>query len=316
MFGDEHFYFRRLIHGTTLHGTQFLDDERRDEPLSYYHRSGPIGEVMMVYNTPERLPNLAVIGLGTGTMACYARPGQHLTFYDIDPVVRRLSFDGNPMYFSYVQDARDRGAHLELVMGDARLTMERKQLKDSEKYGVIVVDAFSSDAIPVHLITREAMQIYLDKLAPDGLLAFHISNRYFDLRPALYNLAKEHGLSSVYQSDDRESDKESTALMGKSSSTWVILARDSKHLDGLRALNSWEDLRADLYGQLFQLSLWPDPGVGLSSQTMLMHKLLDQAISRRPSQWKELQPDENWPDLGKVGVWTDDYSNLLSVFDW
>ena len=316
MFGDEHFYFRRLVHGTTLHGTQFLNDERRDEPLTYYHRSGPIGEVMMLYNTPERLPNLAVIGLGTGTMACYARPGQHLTFYDIDPVVRRLSFDGNPMYFSYVQDARDRGAHLDLVMGDARLTMERQQVTESEKYGVIVVDAFSSDAIPVHLITREAMQVYLDKLAPDGLLAFHISNRYFDLKPVLYNLAQERGLSSVYQSDDREADKESTALLGKSSSTWVVLARDSKYLDGLRALNDWEDRRADLYGQFFRLSLWPDPGVGLASQTMLMHKLLDQAISRRPSQWKELEPDKNWPDLGKVGVWTDDYSNLLSVFDW
>jgi hypothetical protein len=317
IFGNEHFYFRRLIHGTTLHGTQFLDKERRDEPLTYYHASGPIGEVMMVYNTPERLPNLAVIGLGTGTMACYARPGQHLTFYDIDPVVRRFSFDGNPMYFSYVQDARDRGAHVEpLVMGDARLTMERKQLKDSEKYGVIVVDAFSSDAIPVHLLTSEAMQIYLDKLTPDGLLAFHISNRYFDLKPALYNLAREHGLSSVYQSDDRETDKESTAMLGKSSSTWVILARDSKYLDGLRALNGWEDLRAELYGQFFQLSLWPDPGVGLSSQTMLMHKLLDQAISHRPSKWEELEPKKGWPDLGKVGVWTDDYSNLLSVFDW
>jgi spermidine synthase len=315
-FGDEQFYFRRLIHGTTLHGMQFLNEDRRDEPLTYYHRSGPIGEVMLAYNMPERLPNLAVIGLGTGTMACYARPGQHLTFYDIDPVVRRLSFDGNPAYFGYVHDARERGAHLELVMGDARLTMERKHLEDSEKYGIIVVDAFSSDAIPIHLITHEAMQVYLDKLTPDGLLAFHISNRYLDLRPVLYNLAQERHLAAVYQSDDREVDPRSTAMLGKSSSTWVVLARKKHYLDGLRALNEWEDKRKDVWAELMPLSLWPDPGLGMSGQAMLVRNLLDEAISRRPSKWKELEPDVTWPDLAKVGVWTDDYSNLLSVFDW
>jgi spermidine synthase len=315
-FGDERFYFRRLIHGTTLHGMQFLNEDRREEPLTYYHRTGPIGEVMLAYNTPERLPNLAVIGLGTGTMACYAQPGQHLTFYDIDPVVRRLSFDGNPAYFGYVHDARERGAQLELVMGDARLTMERKQLEDAAKYGIIVVDAFSSDAIPIHLITHEAMQVYLDKLTPDGLLAFHISNRYLDLRPVLYNLAQERGLAAVYQSDDREVDPHSTALLGKSSSTWVVLAHKKHHLNGLRALNDWEDERADLRSELLPLSLWPDPGMGLTAQAMLLRNLLDEAISKRPSKWKELEPDANWPDLAKVGVWTDDYSNLLSVFDW
>ncbi len=213
--------FRRLIHGTTLHGMQSLDDDRRDEPLTYYHHSGPIGQVMQVYNRDGRR-NLAVIGLGTGTMACYARSGQNLTFYDIDPVVRRLSFDEDKPYFSYVNDARQRGAHLELVMGDARLTMERKQLNESEKYGIIAVDAFSSDAIPIHLITREAMQVYLDKLTEDGLLAFHISNRYLDLKPVLANLATERGLAAVYQSDDRERN-DSRIFPGKSNSTWVVL---------------------------------------------------------------------------------------------
>jgi hypothetical protein len=306
--------FRRLIHGTTLHGMQFLDEERRDEPLTYYHHTGPIGQVMEVYNRDGRR-NLAVIGLGTGTMACYARPGQHLTFYDIDPVVRRLSFDEDRPYFTYVSDARARGAHLELVMGDARLTMERKQLDQSQKYGIIAVDAFSSDAIPIHLITREAMQVYLDKLTEDGLLTFHISNRYLDLKPVLLNLAREHKLAAVYQSDDREHD-DSRIFPGKSNSTWVVLARTSEHLDGLRALNDWEDRRANVRANLLPLALWPDNGTGLAAQAMLLRNLLDEEVARRPSKWRELEPDESWPDLQKVGVWTDDYSNLLSVFDW
>jgi spermidine synthase len=308
--GSEAFVFRRLIHGTTLHGMQFLDDDRRDEPVTYYHITGPIGQVMQVYNKDNKR-NLAVIGLGTGTMASYARPGQHLTFYDIDPVVRRLSFDEGDPFFTFVEDARQRGAHLELVMGDARLTMERKKLADSEKYGVIVVDAFSSDAIPIHLITREALDVYLDKLAENGLLCFHISNRYLDLRPVLLNLARERDLAAVFQSDNREEN-----YPGKSSSTWVILARKSAYLDGLRELNEYEDLRKDTLRELLPLILWPDNGSGLTAQSYLLYGLLSEEVFKRPSKWEELEPDETWPDLQKVGVWTDDYSNLLSVFSW
>ncbi|HEY7422841.1 MAG TPA: hypothetical protein VH682_01145 [Gemmataceae bacterium] len=319
-FRGETFVLRRLVHGTTLHGMQFLDKDRRDEPLTYYHPTGPIGQLMMAYNHPDpksgRPPNLAVIGLGTGTMACYARPGQHLTFYDIDPVVRRYSFDEGAPYFTYVKDARDRGAQLELVMGDARLTMEKKKLDASEKYGIMVIDAFSSDAIPIHLITREALQVYLDKLAENGLLCFHISNRYLDLKPVLLNLARERGLSGVYQSDDHEEDRQSTALLGKSSSSWVVLARQSAYLDDLRNLNSWEDQRKEVQKVLLPLALLPDNGMGMTAQAALMHNFLNEEICKRPSKWQELKPDEKWPDLEKVGVWTDDYSNLLSVFWW
>lgn len=325
---DELFVFRRLVHGTTLHGMQFLNEDRRDEPLTYYHRSGPIGEVMMVYNdkdTPVEKMNLAVLGLGTGTMAAYARPGQHLTFYDIDPVVKRLSFDeGNDPfpYFTFVQDARERGAKLDLVMGDARLTMERQNLEDSEKYGVMVIDAFSSDAIPIHLITREAVQVYLDKLAEDGLLCFHISNRHLDLKPVLHNLARqsyrsaENGLTAIYQNDDRETAARSTALLGKSSSTWVVLARNQERLLPLLDLNDWEDRRKEARSEMLPLTLWPDNGTGMVGQAILMRNLLDEALCKRPSLWKPLEPDESWPDLKKVGVWSDDYSNLLSVFWW
>jgi spermidine synthase len=315
-YGEDKEDSRKLMHGTTLHGIQFLSPDLNTEPLTYYHRSGPIGRVMAAYNDGKR--NLAVIGLGTGTMACYAQPGQHLTFYDIDPVVRRLSFDEEKPYFTYVEEARKRGADLELVMGDARLTMERKQLEDSEKYGIIVVDAFSSDAIPIHLITREALQVYLDKLTEDGLLCFHISNRYLDLRPVLANHVKERGLAAVNQSDSWATDPERDAFAfpAKSSSSWVVIARKSKYLDALRKQNQWADERKEALLQLAPLTVWPDNGNGLALQASFLHGLLSSPITEYPTLWEELEPDSKWPSLEKVGTWTDDYSNLLSVFSW
>jgi hypothetical protein len=312
--------YRRLIHGTTMHGKQFLSDERRDEPLTYYHLSGPIGQLMTVYNHDPR-HNLAVIGLGTGTMAAYALPGQHITFYDIDPVVRRLSFDEADPYFTYVNDARRRGAHVDLVMGDARLTMERQHLTEAEKYSLIVVDAFSSDAIPIHLITREALKVYLDKLTEAGLLAFHVSNRYLDLRPVLANLAQEAGLVGVYESDDQEQ------YPGKSTSTWVVLARKDDYLDGLRTLNNWEYWRSALQQAFWPFIGWPDYGSGLSGQALCLHAFLGEEVCKWQTDWRELldlkpagkepgSKGDPWSSLEQVGVWSDDYSNLLSVFSW
>jgi spermidine synthase len=318
---DADYELRRLDHGTTLHGMQCLNEERRDEPLTYYHHSGPIGQLMLAYNGPDTSPdkmNMAVIGLGTGCMAAHARPGQHLTFYDIDPIVKRFSFDEDKPFFTFVEGARKRGATVDLVMGDARLTMARQQLKDSDKYGIIVVDAFSSDAIPIHLITREALDVYLDKLTPDGLIVFHISNRYLDLAPVLYNLARERGLSAVTQSDYREEEENpaSSELMAKTSSTWVVLSPSQERLNKLLALNEWEDRRHEMRADLFDLSLWPDNGAGLAGQAMFLRNFLDEAMCQRSAKWKPLEPENDWPDLNSVGVWTDDYSNLFSVFSW
>jgi hypothetical protein len=260
-----------------------------------------------------------VIGLGTGSMSCFARKGQHLTFYDIDPIVKRLSFDKGEApypYFTFVQDAIARGANVDLVMGDARLTMAHKELKDSEKYGFILVDAFSSDAIPIHLLNLKALDVYLDKLTEDGLLCFHISNRYLDLEPVLYNLAKERDLVAVVQSDERETDPHSTALLGKTSSTWVVLSRQQKRLDQLLDLNGWEDDREEIRHELLPLILWPDGGMGLVGQAIFLRNFLDEELSKRPAQWHPLKPKDHWPDLNTVGVWTDDYSNLFSVFSW
>jgi spermidine synthase len=318
---DDYFLLQRLDHGTTLHGMQCLNPDRRNEPLTYYHHTGPIGELMLAYNGPDAPPekmNIAVIGLGTGCMAAHARSGQHLTFYDIDPIVKRFSFDEDDPYFTFVEGARERGAKVDLVMGDARLTMARQQLKDPDKYGMIVVDAFSSDAIPIHLMTLEALDVYLDKLTKDGLIVFHISNRYLDLAPVLYNLAQARGLAAVTQTDYREEEDapHSSELMAKTSSTWVVLSPSEERLDKLLALNDWEDVRLEIRGQLFWLSLWPDNGAGLSGQAMLLHNFLGEAMCQRPAKWNPLGPESDWPDLKKVGIWTDDYSNLFSVFSW
>jgi hypothetical protein len=256
---------RYLYHGTTVHGKQYQVAPLDDEPLTYYHRSGPIGQVMSVYNRDGRR-NLGVIGLGAGSLAHYAKPGQHVTFYEIDPVVRRLAFDEDQPYFTFVRNARRRGAHLELLMGDGRLTIERQQLTEADKYGILVVDAFSSDAIPLHLITHEALQVYLNRLTEDGLLAFHVSNRHLDLQPVLANLAKARDLAALSQRDTL------TQYPGKTPSTWVVLARKPQYLNGLCGLSVWGELK---------------PGEG-----------------------------EQWPDLDKVGVWSDDYSNLLRVLRW
>jgi spermidine synthase len=283
-----------------------------------------MGDMMLVYNgedTPAEKMNLAVIGLGTGSMACYARKHQHLTFYDIDPIVKRLSFDKGEApfpYFSFVQDAKDRGANVDLVMGDARLTMARQQLKDSEKYGFILVDAFSSDAIPIHLISQEALNIYLSKLTEDGVICFHISNRYLDLEPVLYNLAEAQSpnLWAVVKSDNRETDPSSTAFLAKTSSTWVALSRSQKSLEKLRELNDWEDKRKPLLDALASVWMLPDNGTGATCQAICLWHLFDEELCKRTSEWRVLEPQNDWPDLDTVGVWTDDYSNLFSVFSW
>jgi hypothetical protein len=278
-----------LMHGTTLHGIQLrspadpeADLRWRQQPMTYYHRTGPVGNVFGVYNTDPSRP-FGVIGLGTGTMASYALPGQHVTFYDIDPVVRGISFDSD-RFFTYTADARARGAEPELVMGDARLTMERQQLRDDQKYGLLIIDAFSSDAIPVHLITREALELYLERLRPDGIVLFHVSNRYLDLRPVLANLAQEEKLTGYAYADDREKSS-APAQTGRFPSTWVALARKPEHLDRLLRQPAWGEIQP-----------------ALKSATLLA------GFVKAP--WEALKPDP------KVGVWTDDFSNLLSVFNW
>ena len=185
--------YNLLYHGTTLHGAQSLSPSRRREPLTYYHRTGPLGQVFTTFSRKSSKSRVAIIGLGTGTMACYGEPGQNWTFYEIDPAVERIARDKR--YFTFL---RDSPAKVEVVLGDARLSLAKAP---DHQYDLIVLDAFSSDAIPVHLITREALKLYLSKLADHGILAFHISNRYLNLKPVLGDLARDANLACLVQED-------------------------------------------------------------------------------------------------------------------
>ena len=224
--------YHELTHGTTLHGIQHLRSARRREPLTYYHPSGPLGDVFgfFVGDTP-RLNQVAAIGLGTGSVACYASPGQRWTFYEIDPAVARIATD--PRLFTYLQDCLEQ---VTFVMGDARLSLARAP---PETYDLILVDAFTSDAIPIHLMTREAVQLYLSKLHRGGLLAFHISNRYLKLHPVLANLAGELGLLCAGRSGSITSKERA---LGISPSTWVVLARPGTDLGALVRKRTWRPL--------------------------------------------------------------------------
>lgn len=246
-----------LVHGTTLHGQQLRTEEKRTTPSTYYHPSGPVGDVMKVLTESRTLDDAAFVGLGAGSMAAYAKAGMHFTFFEIDDGIERLASDER--VFSYVPDARARGAAVEIRIADGRIGLSKV---GDASYRVIVLDAFSSDAIPVHLLTREAVDMYMGKLKSEGLLAVHISNRYFKLAPVLAKIAESLSLAA-YMRDDNVVTKEQSAD-GKAESTWVILARDSKHLRGLEVLPTWERLTAskedplwtDEYSNILRVMNW------------------------------------------------------------
>jgi hypothetical protein len=314
--------YHLLMHGTTTHGLQCQEsndktnpNSRRRESLTYYHRRCPVGQVMdgltwwpKVSDTPfspswasdarmpvsligmgaanvfggsglplEQLvdcwsePPYATIGLGTGTMASYGRPFQHVHYYEIDDHVRAMSLppDGSEPLFSYIQDAQKRGSEVRILMGDARLKMSTPYEEGGGPdgfYHAIIVDAFSSDAIPTHLITQQAIKMYMQKLAPGGILCVHTSNRHVDLVPVVADVAHSLGLACKlgHWPPQGKHGVEDTAVhgMGYYSSEWVMVARTA---DDLKRLDS---------------STWHP--------------------ARR----------------GNRPPWTDDYSNLLSVFRW
>src|SRR5262249_21441939 len=192
-----------------------------------YHPSGPIGQVFRAAGA--RFENVAVLGLGTGALACYAERRDDWTFYEIDPLVERIARD--PRYFTYLQNSR---GTLKVVLGDGRLSLQQAA---PAAYDLIVLDAFSSDAIPVHLLTKEALQLYLSRLRSGGLIAVHISNRYLDLEPALAALAREAGLSGIVKADNRFSDAD--AMLGRLKSTWMIMARTGEPLMHLSSEPGW-----------------------------------------------------------------------------
>ena len=220
-----------LFDGQTIHGMQSLDPASSREPLSYYTRSGPVGQIFAAMAGSENLKEVGVVGLGAGAMACYAAPGEEFTFYEIDPLVERIARDQH--YFTFLKDCAP-GARV--MLGDARISLRNAP---DRRYGILVLDAFGADAVPVHLLTREAIQLYLSKLGGHGLLVFHISNRYLDLAKILGNVAGDaHLIALVEQDSENIAD-------GKLPSRWIVMGRSKDDLGALGSDARWTALSSD-----------------------------------------------------------------------
>jgi hypothetical protein len=231
-----------LYHGTTTHGGQSFAPENMLEPLTYYHRDGPVGGFFDVFGGTRNTRRVAVVGLGTGTIACYGRKGEDWTFYEIDPAVEEVARD--PDYFTFLRDCPAK-----VVLGDARLSLAH--VPDSS-LGLVILDAFSSDAIPIHLLTEQALRLYLSKLGPDGVMLIHISNRYIDLAPVLGNLAHTIGLAGALRRDEEDKDA------NRYGSDWVVLARRPDLLAQLKRDTRWAELP-----QSRSIGVWRDDHANL-----------------------------------------------------
>lgn len=214
-----------LMHGQVKHGFQFAEgDPRRKEPVSYYGRASGLGLAIRALRGPgaRRRPlRLGGVGLGAGVMAAWARPSDRLTFYEINPLVLRLSGE----YFTYL---RDTSGAVDVVMGDARLSLERETAAGAaprpEPLDLLAIDAFSSDAIPLHLLTREAFGTYFGRLRPGGVLAVHLTNRFLDLEPLVRGLALERGLKTVVIDNPKDE------AAGAEAANWMLVSGDEKFL--------------------------------------------------------------------------------------
>lgn len=234
---------RLMLSGTTNHGVQSVNPALKCEPLSYYSKGGPVGQLLEGLPGDAGTRRMGVVGLGTASMAAYARPGQSWTFYEINPVVEQLARD--PEYFTYLRDC---APDARVVTGDARLMLAREP---DASFDVLVLDAFSSDAIPVHLMTVEALDLYFRKLAPGGVLALHISNRFLALTPVVSSLARRSGLVGVVQvhlpSDDQRAISAEIVP-----SRWAVVARREPDLGALASDSRWRSLDD------FEGPLWTD----------------------------------------------------------
>ncbi len=221
--------FHELAHGNISHGAQNLDPAHRRDPLTYYTRSGPAGQLILARQRIGAVKRVAVIGLGAGSLACYRREGESWTFYEIDPLVLRIARDAR--YFSYLRDC---APEAQVTLGDARISLASAA---DRTYDLMLLDAYSADAIPVHLLTREAIALYRQKLAPSGIIVLHVSNRYFDLESVVAALARDAGLVSLIRRDVALSKEESR--MGKTESVWMLLAEPTTALDEIAGDARW-----------------------------------------------------------------------------
>ena len=221
-----------LVHGSTVHGLQHREPSRTGSPSAYYHQTGPIGQLFAARN--DKLDRVAVLGLGVGTLAAYSEPGQHFTFYEIDSAMVDIARD--PALFTFLADA---DGDMEVVVADGRLGLAA----DDRAYDLVILDAFTSDAIPVHLLTREAFTSYADRLSSDGIILVNVSNRFLDLEPAIAAVAHSLDMTALVQHDtDISADERSE---GKTSSSWMLIAPEPSRLDDFIADPRWETARID-----------------------------------------------------------------------
>ncbi|MEX0906994.1 MAG: fused MFS/spermidine synthase, partial [Gemmatimonadota bacterium] len=231
---DEEDRFRQLLHGNTLHGAIARSGATAGQPLTYYWTGSPVAEVIRHEQNGQHSLAVGVVGLGVGALAWYARPDEQWTFYEINPAVVELARDTTLFTFLAESGART----LDVVTGDARLML--RDAPDSA-YHVLVLDAFTSDAIPLHILTVEAVGLYLDKLKPGGLLVFHVSNRYLDLPPVIAAVGREHGLHAYLRI--QQIAPELQAEERYVSSDWLVLARSPADFP-LAARRGWLEVHA------------------------------------------------------------------------
>jgi len=260
---------RSLTNGSTTHGVQFQGESTRHLPTSYFGRATGLG-LALTSRPHTGESKIGIIGLGVGTIAAYGREGDSIRFYEIDPVVAKIA--GPDGYFSFVGDS---AAKVDFVLGDARLSLEDEQRREgSQQYDFLVLDAFSSDAIPIHLMTREAFEVYFAALAPDGLMAVHVSNRHFKLMGLVSRVAAELGADSL-QIKTRPAPQLQSGL-----TDWVIVSRDPDQLSRLR--------------------------VRIENRHRLLRLPPEAILTRRGSE----------TNLAGFPLWTDDYSDLMTVIRW
>jgi hypothetical protein len=256
--------YRVLMHGTTVHGAQKLTDAEgkaltgRPQPLTYYHAKSPMAEIIRAVRSRKQAMRVAVIGLGSGSLACYFEPGEEWRFFEIDPAIVDIARD-HPRFGFVGACAPD----VPIVLGDARLTLAREP---DHHYDLIIIDAYSSDAIPIHLATREAMAVYKSKLKPDGIVTLHISNMYLALDNVAVGIAGANGMKTWVYDDSNEDDNDDEYIY---SSDVAISASKAEDLGEL-ALNKnwklaapdasqrvWTDDYSNLIGAIAKRFAWP-----------------------------------------------------------
>ncbi|UOA08541.1 fused MFS/spermidine synthase [Methylobacter sp. S3L5C] len=234
--------YHELFHGTTKHGAQRLAENLANIPLTYYSRPGPMGQLFKTYDNSNNHWNIGIVGLGAGALACYAKPEQNWTLYEIDPLV--IDIAKNTDYFSYLKRC---SYNTTMSLGDARLSLEKEP---DQKFDLLVMDAFSSDSVPTHLLTREALALYFKKLKPNGILAFHITNRHLSLKKVLSIHAEDLHFSALIQEFTPQQD-----LPLVVATDWVVMAKNPETLVPLSQsrLGHWQKM--PLY---FDMKPWTD----------------------------------------------------------